>query len=264
METKLNEKSYINIAIFGDINSGKCSLAKSLSIESGCIATPNHITFKDKYYYLTKIACCEEDYRETYDLSIFLCDIALIVIDLKSFNDNITYYDNIIKHLFIKGVNNVIICINKLDIYEISKDQLDKLKYSLSNFIETKDMKFLYPQNTMSFNFIGISAKEGTNIKDFTVNYGLFDEVSLLDCLYRIQLPDLSKSKTLFEIYDSYFDNEEKLTVISGKVIYGTLTLGEEYSFQPLNGKIKVTKLCDCNGQYLNQISYNSFTTVRI
>ena len=42
---------YINLGIFGEENSGKCSLAKNLTINFGKICNPNNFSFLNKNYF---------------------------------------------------------------------------------------------------------------------------------------------------------------------------------------------------------------------
>jgi hypothetical protein len=90
--------------------------------------------------------------------------------------------------------------------------------------------------------------------------------MSLLDCLDSIAnlLPDYSQSQGLFEIYESCFDKAEKSTLLSGKIIYGKLSIGDEYTLQPLGEKVKIAQLYNCQGERSNEITYNNFITVRI
>jgi translation elongation factor EF-1alpha len=262
MEGKNND--FINLSIFGNLNSGKCSLIKALSIDTGCIATPNHLTYKGRNYYIPPIPCAEVSFAENYDLSTFLCDIAIIVLDASE-SDTVANKPNLdtLRYLFIKGVSQVIICLNKLDKTTISTDQFELLRGSFENCVQDEGLKFLYPQNKIYLHFIGISATESINIKEYANSYGLPYESSLLDLLHSLKLPGSFKHP-LFKIYDCYYDTEDKLSVLSGKIISGTLGSDEEYKLFPLGDSIKVTKLCNCHGEYLDTLTSYNFATVYV
>jgi hypothetical protein len=113
METEFINQNYINIAIYTRLNSDRRSLFEALLTESGYKDTSNYITYKEKYYYLSNIACRHGQELE----SILINDIVIFMIDIKFSEYDIPYYTNLLYQLFINGVNNIIVCIDDMQRY---------------------------------------------------------------------------------------------------------------------------------------------------
>lgn len=241
-------KDYFNIAIFGKLNSGKCTLAKALSIATNSISTPSYFTYENKHYHILPIACTTHEFQEKYDLSSYMSRIALILVDTQDLTEDHSFYLELILDLLHKGVKNIIICLNKIDISKVDP------KYTLN--LDFSNYKTLFELNEFNIHYVHISAKEGLNIGERYIECGY----SLLETLNIVSSTD-NKDRDTFLIYDFYKD--EDYFVISGLNMISKLKINEEITVLPLNKSSKLIKICNCEGNYVNEVSSNQFVTLK-
>jgi sulfate adenylyltransferase subunit 1 (EFTu-like GTPase family) len=263
-----NTNTYTNIAIFGDTNVGKCSLAKALSIASGDISKPNNFTYNNKNYYILPIACASLDYIEKYELSSTMCDIALIINEYPENVDDINIFtSNVVCDLVRKNVQNLIFCFNKIDKLEKIEENFQLIVNSYEKLIFQDEFFKFYNMNKINTrHYISISATENINIKSITDeenhNHNL-NPKSLLDIIDSIKMGNESDERGVcFLVYDFYKDEENKHFVISGKNIKGVIEINKEYFLLPNKIKLNVDKISNCES-YIEKAEENQFLTVR-
>jgi translation elongation factor EF-1alpha len=262
-----NDIRFKNLSILGSLNSGKCTLAKSISIVCNCISTPNNFSFNGENYYIMPIPCIGEELNEKYNLSSNLSDIALIVIDIKDligeFN-NKKFYHEILFDLFHKRIANIIICFNKIDNLIFSKELYFECIEKINGLITQNSSYFeIFPSNKTTINYIPISAKESINLienANLNVKFPWYEGETLLNLLHTIKLQEENENKILFIINDFYKD--EDYFVISGKNLGKTLIINQNYYLEPVNKRLNLLKICNCQGLYVESAGLNQFLTV--
>jgi translation elongation factor EF-1alpha len=268
----LKNKNFHNLAIYGKVNSGKCSLAKCLTFACQNIDTPNNFSFKNQNYFILPIPCSSFEFQDKYDLSSYMSEIAIIVVDSEEILKNKESFDkdrdiiNLILDLSHKGIKNVIICLNKIDKFEINKEILHKLIEDVK--IDLSIYQNSFNKNIASLYYIPISAMECVNVKENMKNqenYSWYEGDSFLETLNKI----IDEEKSLgiqekinrFIIYDFYKD--EDYFVISGKILSGEFKVNEDYYILPINKKLKLQKICDCEGSYVDVVYKNQFVSFK-
>lgn len=275
MQADNKNLSYINLAILGGENSGKCTLAKSISICTQAISTPSNFTYNSQKYYLLPIPCIPSDYTEKYEMAINICDIGLIVIDIGDLLDSFSSKNSIYKYildLILRDVQNVIFCINKIDKIDFSQFLFDGAIKKLNDFILPKIRKVnqILDTNKINFEYVMISAKEGINLM---VNIANEDKSSwykgetLMNTLNKVSIiykeRKFENKEATFLVYDFYKDSD--YFVISGKILAGKMiiTSVKSYFLTPANKIIKVEKICNCEGIYVESALEREFITLK-
>ena len=83
-------------------------------------------------------------------------DLAVLLVDSKKgISDQTKRHINI---LFLTGVLNLIVCINKIDLVNYSEDVFSKIKEDITNFLNENSL------NMSNISFIPTSALHGENI----------------------------------------------------------------------------------------------------
>jgi translation elongation factor EF-1alpha len=269
-----NKKFYFNLSLFGPINSGKCTLAKSISIANNSISRPNTFSLENHHFNILGFPCHpNNEYEEKYDLCSSVGDLSVFIFSPEILDDTTSIaekYSHEVLRLLHKGVKHFIFVLNKIDSYDISEEHfkkfvaLFKLEYLLNIY---SDIFLVKPQ----IYFMPISAKEIKNI-DENINHekryswykgdSLFQNlITIADDLLRIS-EELRKKPTIFIVYDSYRD--EDYYVISGKLLEGKISTKIEYKLSSIKFSIIVEKISDCQGNYVDHIYPLSFASVTI
>jgi translation elongation factor EF-1alpha len=263
----LKFKNFHNLAIYGKVNSGKCSLAKSLTFACQNIDTPNNFRYKGQNYFILPIPCSSYEFKEKYDFSSNMCEIAIIVLDaLEMYNNNYCDIINTIFDLSHKGIKHVVICFNKIEILTINNEIFHNLIKDLK--INLSIYQNCFNKNITKLYYIPISAKESINLNEnmkFQENYKWYEGESLLETLNKIieeqNCWEIHEKINKFLIYDFY--NDEDFFVISGKILSGEFKINQEYNILPINKKLKLLKICDCEGNYIDIVYKNQFVSYK-
>ena len=159
------------------------------------------------------------------DAAIFTFDISE-KLDINLTRDQFIY-------TFALGINQLIICINKMESVNYSQQKFE----NFVNEIKIHLHKVGYKENE-SINFIPISAWTGENLTSQTTeNLKWFNGNTLLESMNEITLPKRHHEKELrFLVLDIYNINECE-EILAGVVLSGTINVNSSLCLGPVQGQ---------------------------
>ena len=250
-----NENQIICIAIFGKLNSGKCTLSKYLSINYGNIAEQNKFKLNNIEYHIFPIPCVGPEYNDNYDISIFNCDISFIIIDISEEFDEI-FHIKLIGDIISKGINKIIILFNKIDKVNFDENIEQKFKNNINNIINK--FNSFFELNKIDLDYFSISLKEAQKLNE------------IIERIKNYNFENKENENILIPIYDKYYDKEDNKFVITGKMLSGKINLNSSLTYQTINenkiipnqnlNPLKISKL---NGNYVNEILNKEFISIK-
>ena len=248
-----NENQIICIAIFGKLNSGKCTLSKYLSINYGNIAEQNKFKLNNIEYHIFPIPCVGPEYN--YDISIFNCDISFIIIDISEEFDEI-FHIKLIGDIISKGINKIIILFNKIDKVNFDETLEQKFKNNINNIINK--FNSFFELNKIDLDYFSISLKDAQKLNE------------IIERIKNYNFENKENENILIPIYDKYYDKEDNKFVITGKMLSGKINLNSSLTYQTINenkiisnqnlNPLKISKL---NGNYVNEILNKEFISIK-
>jgi sulfate adenylyltransferase large subunit len=126
--------------------------------------------------------------------------------------------------LSLLGIKQLIVVINKMDLVDFKEDRFNELKVGIIEKLSEYGLTALH--------VVPISAKEGDNLAKKTDTMPWFKGRTLLACLDDLKAGDTDvDGVTRFPVQDIYDHDDEK--VIVGKLISGSLGVGQEVIFHP-------------------------------
>ena len=250
-----NENQIICIAIFGKLNSGKCTLSKYLSINYGNIAEQNKFKLNNIEYHIFPIPCVGPEYNDNYDISIFNCDISFIIIDISEEFDEI-FHIKLIGDIISKGINKIIILFNKIDKVNFDETLEQKFKNNINNIINK--FNSFFELNKIDLDYFSISLKDAQKLNE------------IIERIKNYNFENKENENILIPIYDKYYDKEDNKFVITGKMLSGKINLNSSLTYQTINenkiisnqnlNPLKISKL---NGNYVNEILNKEFISIK-
>ena len=268
-----DNKKYFNVSLLGNLDSGKCSLARTLNIATNCISVPNMFKVGNDCFNILPFPCHPRlEYEEKYDICTSMGELAIILFSEEFFGEKKTslvqkYKEEVLK-LAHKGIKHIVFCLNKIDSFQLDEEQF----LSFTNELNMDGLLKIYSDCFLSrpdIYYVPISAKECFNISEninldvkssWYKGLSLFDTLRIISSKLRTVAEELEGREARFLIYDSYRD--EDYFVISGKLLEGKIFFNQEYQLCPLGRKVTIEKICDCQGIYVTEISPFSFSSV--
>jgi elongation factor 1 alpha-like protein len=170
-------------------------------------------------------------------------DVALLIIDSgKNAFEQGLYGGQTKEHAILArslGVRQIIVCVNKLEMWEWSRERYDYISNLITDYLYTLDFKkkdvFVLP----------VSGLQGTNLKEVGNEKGLewYEGPSLVEIVDNLENPVRElDSPVRFNIADS---GPAVIGSLQGYSIFGKLECGavfeeKEYLIMPLNTKVKI------------------------
>lgn len=129
------------------------------------------------------------------------------------------------------GIRQVVVLVNKMDLVNYDAARFDALSAECRAFLSKLDI--------VPSAIIPISAQEGDGIAERSSHMEWYKGATVLEALDTLSLPDSLDAKPLrFVVQDVYrFDARR---IVAGKIVSGTLKLGDTLLFSPSNMTAKV------------------------
>jgi elongation factor 1-alpha len=272
----MSDKPHQNLAIIGHVDHGKSTLVGRLLFETGSV--PEHVIeqhreeaeekgkggfefayvmdnlaeerergvtidiahqeFDTDEYYFTIVDCPgHRDFVKNMITGASQADNAVLVV---AADDGVAPQTR--EHVFLArtlGIDELIIGINKMDVVDYSessyKEVVDEVKQLL------KQVRF----GTEDASFIPISAFEGDNIAEKTGTMEWYDGPTLLEALNNLPEPEPPTDAPLRLPIQDVYTISGIGTVPVGRIETGTMTPGDNVSFQPsdVGGEVKTVEM---------------------
>ncbi len=136
--------------------------------------------------------------------------------------------------LHLLGIRQVVVVINKMDAVEYAQARYDEVASEVRAYLQGLDIVPTY--------LLPLSAREGDNINSASAHMPWFEGVSLLDALDGCAALSAAEDLPLrLQVQDIYrFD---KRRIVAGRIMSGTLRVGDEVLFSPSNYRVKVRSI---------------------
>lgn len=159
-------------------------------------------------------------------------DSAILIIDAKKGIRRQTKIHSYL--LYILGVMQITVVINKMDLINYSKTKFNQLS------LEIKD--YLHQVGIEPVEFIPLSAKFGDGIEKFSENLSWYKKPALLLHLLKLNKIAIEKHEPLrLPVQDIYKINNKRILV--GNIEYGSINAGDTVLFSPSNKTATVTTI---------------------
>ena len=205
------EKKFLNFAIFGKENSGKCSLNEAINLYIKNLTHLKDFTYNNTKYHLFPIPCCGQDLKDNFDISIKNSDFILITIDSTTI-DNIKqdqeYYSHLILLSIINGINKIIFVLTKTTEKETKslEQDIQKLKSFINDIYNLIQNKF-NENGGVAFSYVAVDSLEGEGIEELLKQFPTYKDIITNN-----------NNFVLFGLYDKYQDKERDEFVMTCKV----------------------------------------------
>lgn len=163
-------------------------------------------------------------------------EAAVLVIDV---NEGVQ--ENSKRHgylLSMLGINQIVVCVNKMDLVNHSQEAFHKIKKEYS--------EFLNQINIVPKEFIPISALNGDNIKEPSQNFSWFNGGNVLSALdsFKKELP-LENQPFRMPVQDVYKFTSmgDNRRIIAGRIESGSIKIGERVVFLPSNKRSTIKSI---------------------
>jgi bifunctional enzyme CysN/CysC len=153
-------------------------------------------------------------------------EAALLVIDAnEGIKENSKRHGHIVSML---GIKQVVVLVNKMDLVNFDKN--------IFNAISSEFTEFLNKINIEPLNFIPISAFDGDNVADKSLNTSWYDGPTVLEQLdgftNKKENHELSFRMPVQDIYKFTEENDDR-RIVAGTVLSGAINVGDEVVFLP-------------------------------
>ncbi|ERG95597.1 translation elongation factor EF-1 subunit alpha [Haloquadratum walsbyi] len=272
----MSDKPHQNLAIIGHVDHGKSTLVGRLLFETGSV--PEHVIeqhreeaeekgkggfefayvmdnlaeerergvtidiahqeFDTQDYYFTIVDCPgHRDFVKNMITGASQADNAVLVV---AADDGVAPQTR--EHVFLArtlGINELIIGVNKMDIVDYSEDTYEDVKTEVDKLL--KQVQF----NANDAKYIPISAFEGDNVSETSDNTSWYDGPSLLESLNNLPEPQPPTDAPLRLPIQDVYTISGIGTVPVGRVETGTVSPGDDVSFQPsdVGGEVKTVEM---------------------
>ncbi len=269
-------KPHMNLIFIGHVDSGKSTTVGTLLFQTGSyseqdkakiqkeIETLGKVEFEFAYFLdksaeerkkgVTIDLSHEKLSTEKYDFTIidapghvdFIknmitgaseADAAVLVVDGKEGVMTQTREHTYLARVF--GIKSLIIAINKMDLLGYDETKYNNVKNEI-----IKAVKMSYP-NAESFNYVPISAKEGSNLVKRVEKMSWYKGPTLLEALNALPLPDRPTQLPLRVPIEDVYSIQGVGTVPVGKVVSGIMKPGDKIIFEPshVTGEVKSVEM---------------------
>ncbi len=153
-------------------------------------------------------------------------EAALLVIDAhEGIQENSKRHGYMLSFL---GINNITVCINKMDLVQYQKAVYNRIKEEYGNFLKELNLK---PSA-----FIPISAREGDNMVHLSKRMPWYQRETILEALDSFKMAAAKDEQPLrFPLQDIYrfTEEEDDRRIFAGRIETGRLHVGDEVIFYP-------------------------------
>lgn len=270
------EKPHINLAIIGHVDHGKSTLVGRLLLETGAIEEREVEEYKeeaqekgkegfelayamdsleeerergltidiahqefetDKNYFTIIDAPGHRDFVKNMITGTSQADNAVLVVDVQ---DGVQPQTR--EHVFLSrtlGINEMVICINKMDTVDYDENEFAKTKGEVENLLGTVGF------STDKVTFIPISAFEGTNVPDISDETPWYDGPAVLEALDKLERGEEPVDLPLRLPIQDVYSISGIGTVPVGRVETGTMKNGDMVAFEPAgeSGEVKTIEM---------------------
>ncbi|HUC38903.1 MAG TPA: GTP-binding protein [Candidatus Acidoferrum sp.] len=157
-------------------------------------------------------------------------EIALLLVSAKS-DEGIR--DQTKRHLFISrmlGIDRLVVAVNKMDLVGYKEERFEEIKNGLSNFIEKIGFE------KKNIHFVPISAYKGENLVKRSTKMKWYKGNTILEMLYQMSEGRRPSGKDRLRItVQGRLEGESGEDLIVGKVVKGSVKLGDEVRMTPYN-----------------------------
>ncbi len=270
------EKPHINLAIIGHVDHGKSTLVGRLLLETGAIEEREVEEYKEEAQEKGKegfeLAYAMDSLEEERERGLTI-DIAhqefetddnyFTIIDAPGHRDFVknmitgtSQADNAVlvvdvqdgvqpqtrEHVFLSrtlGINEMVICINKMDAVDYDENEFAKTKGEVENLLGTVGF------STDKVTFIPISAFEGTNVSEISDETSWYDGPTVLESLDKLERGDEPVDLPLRLPIQDVYSISGIGTVPVGRVETGTMKNGDMVAFEPAgeSGEVKTIEM---------------------
>ncbi len=154
--------------------------------------------------------------------------------------------------LSLLGISQVVVVINKLDIFDYSCNIFEAIKKEYLNYLTTLGVK--------PVEVIPISAREGVNVASHYARMDWYKGTTLLECLDSLHNEkEDSNGEFMMPLQDVYRfsnDNDER-RIYAGSVVSGKIGLGERIIFLPSFKEATIAQFETWNAPIKQEISVN-------
>ncbi|RQW61587.1 sulfate adenylyltransferase subunit CysN [Vibrio viridaestus] len=180
-----------------------------------------------------------EQYTRNMATGASTCDLAVILIDARK-----GVLDQTRRHSFISnllGLKHFVVAVNKMDLVDYSQDVFEKIKQDYLDFAENL-------RGDIDIRILPISALEGDNVVDKSVNLSWFDGPSLLDVLETVDIDDV-KGKGDFRFPVQYVNRPNlDFRGFSGTISDGRVSVGDKIKALPSGKTSTISRIVTFDG----------------
>ncbi len=224
------------------------------------------ITIDVSYKYFSSdkrrfiIADCPGHVEYTRNMITGTSDSDLIIILIDARNGII---EQTKRHFYIASmmeINEVVVCINKMDLVDYSKEKFDAIQadfLKMATHINGNDAK-------QNISFIPICALKGENIVHPSENFNWFKGSTVFHFLENVNLNKRVENQFRFPV--QYVIRPQSDTVtdyrgFAGRVMSGAIQVGDEITVLPSQKKSKVKQI-DVFDQHQSSLAYKEYGTI--
>jgi len=173
-------------------------------------------------------------------------NLAIILIDARKGVIEQTYRHSYIASLL--RIKHVVVCVNKMDLVDYSQETFDKIKANYLDFSDQVDIK--------DIRFVPISALNGDNVVDRSVNMDWYEDQTLMQILETV---DIARDYNFEDgrlpvqyVIRPYNDDYHDYRGYAGRIAGGVLRKGDEVKVLPAN-KVSKIKGIELDGKELEE-----------
>ncbi|MBY9005641.1 MAG: elongation factor 1-alpha [Candidatus Lokiarchaeota archaeon] len=125
------------------------------------------------------------------------------------------------------GIKQIIVVINKADLWEFSEVRFEEVKKIMSNLLKTVGYDIEHVR------FIPTSGKTGDNVAEKSTKMSWYNGDALFEALKKIQFPKISNNRPLRLSIQDVYHIKGHGTIPVGKISSGTLNIGDKVLINP-------------------------------
>lgn len=180
-------------------------------------------------------------------------EAAVLVIDAQE-----GIQENSKRHAYILsmlGIQQIIVCINKMDLVDYDGGVFLNIKNKYSEFLKQI--------NVSAKEFIPVSALKGDNISNSSKNMSWFKGNTILSALDSFEKQELSENKAFrMPVQDIYKFTQkgDSRRIVAGRIESGSIKIGDKVVFLPSNKRTAIKSIEEFNGSEKTKINHGYST----
>lgn len=180
-------------------------------------------------------------------------EAAVLVIDAQEgIQENSKRHGYILSML---GIQQIIVCINKMDLVDYDGGVFLNIKNKYSEFLKQI--------NVSAKEFIPVSALKGDNISNSSKNMSWFKGNTILSALDSFEKQELSENKAFrMPVQDIYKFTQkgDSRRIVAGRIESGSIKIGDKVVFLPSNKRTAIKSIEEFNGSEKTKINHGYST----